>query len=226
MQIFFRKHVYHFLRLLLPVIALLVTATNGIGQKPGKGIASKPNHRKVIGDFFEKQASVCYIYSTQINRAGNAVIWNVDGAEGNPEIYFSSLKNPGSKTRITALTGNANGNETEPQWSPDGKEIAFLSESATTGQLQLFVANGTSGKLLTEKPLTHFEGYISHLKWSPDGKYLSVLYVEKASREPSPMAATDRATGLIDSLVNKNVQRVAVINRSSGDTKLVSPTGG
>lgn len=225
MQNFFHKYFCQFLRFSLPGIFLLLLATVCFGQNQSKDVASKPDHRKVIREFFEKQASVRYVYSTQINPAGNAVLWNIDGAEGNPEIYFASLKNPGSKTRITALTSNANGNETEPQWSPNGKEIAFLSESATPGQLQLFVANASSGKLLTQKPLSNFEGYISHLKWSPDGKYLSVLYVEKASREPSPMAATDRATGLIDSLVNKNVQRIAFINRSSGDTKLVSPTG-
>jgi hypothetical protein len=66
--------------------------------------------------------------------------------------------------------------------------------------------------LLTKQPLSHFNGYVSHLHWSPDGKYVSMLYVDQASREPSPMAAENRAVGLIDSMMNSNVQRIAVIN--------------
>lgn len=223
--VLFCRHTYRFLYLFLLVIVLssLVNKCSGQNQRDTDG--PKKDHRQIIQEFFEKQASVRYVYSTQINRAGSTVVWNTDGTDGHQEIYFASLKNPQNKTRVTAFTGDKKGNESEPQWSPDGKEIAFLSESATPGQLQLFIANTSSGKIITSKPLSHFEGYISHLKWSPDGKYLSVLYVPKASREPSPMAATDRATGLIDSLVNKNVQRVAVIDPSSGGTRLVSPTG-
>ena len=87
----------------------------------------------------------------------------------------------------------------EPQYSPDGKEIAFLSDAQTSNQLQIFIADASTGKLITQQPLTNFDGYVSHLHWSPDGNYLSVLYVEKASRNPNPMAALNRNVGLIDS---------------------------
>ena len=70
-----------------------------------------------------------------------------------------------------------------------------------------------------------FDGYVSDLKWSPDGKYLSVLYVEKASREPSPMAAENKATGLIDSMVNRDIQRIAVVNAATGETQQATPLG-
>ena len=61
------------------------------------------------------------------------------------------------------------------------------------------------------------------MHWSPDGNYLSVLYVDKASRKPNPMAALNRDVGLIDSAINKNVQRIAVTNFQTKETKIVTP---
>ena len=55
---------------------------------------------------------------------------------------------------------------------------------------KLFIADASTGKLITQQPLTNFNGYVSHLQWSPDGKFLSVLYVEKATRNPNPNGCT------------------------------------
>ncbi|HYJ65227.1 MAG TPA: S9 family peptidase, partial [Parafilimonas sp.] len=99
----------------------------------------------------------------------------------------------------------------------------FLSDAKTKDQLQIFIADASTGKLITKQQLTNFDGYVSHLNWSPGGNYVSVLYVEKASRNPNPMAALNRNVGLIDSSVNKNVQRIAVINLQTNETKIVTP---
>ncbi|MES1214523.1 MAG: S9 family peptidase, partial [Bacteroidota bacterium] len=115
--------------------------------------------------------------------------------------------------------------ETEPQWSPDGREIAFLSDANTAGKPQVYIISATGKSHANAQSLSKLDGYVSHLKWSPDGKYLSVLYVEKASREPSPMAAENKAVGLIDSLLNRNVQRIVVINRATGETQTITPPG-
>lgn len=64
--------------------------------------------------------------------------------------------------------------------------------------------------------LTHAEGAISHLQWSPDGSQLSVLYVRHASRAPGPMSAENRAIGVIDDRVNNDIERVAVVSRTGG----------
>ncbi len=134
------------------------------------------------------------------------------------------MSNTDSALCISAVSSaNERCNETEPQWSPNGREIAFLSDARSHGQVQVFIANAATGALTNAQPLTQFDGYVSHLKWSPDGKYLSVLYVEKASREPSPMAAENRAVGLINSTLNRDVQRIAVINRVTSNTQVVTP---
>ena len=180
--------------------------------------------RNRITRFFNHQAQVRYIYQVMINPAATSVVWSADGPEGSQAIYRSPLSNADSNIRITATTGlDQFCSETEAQWSPDGREVAFLSDARSRGQAQIFISSAATGALVNAQPLTHFDGYVSHLKWSPDGKYISVLYVEKARREPSPMAAENKAVGLIDSTFNKDVQRIAILNRFTGEVQEVTP---
>ncbi len=174
--------------------------------------------------FYQTQASVKYIYQCTLNNDATSISWCNDGDNGQViyEKYLLHLND--SARRITAAdSSNQTCNENDPQFSPDGKRIAFLSDAQTKDQLQIFIADAATGNLLTQQPITNFNGYVSHLHWSPDGDYLSVLYVENATRNPNPMAALNRNIGLIDSSVNKNVQRIAVINLQTNETKIVTP---
>ncbi|HEY6974881.1 MAG TPA: prolyl oligopeptidase family serine peptidase [Chitinophagaceae bacterium] len=213
-------------RLLIFISFLLYTLFSPAQNVPDKNknqIGDTAYHRKVVTDFFQLQASVKYIYQCSLNPSATKIAWCSDGENGQA-IFIKSLSPNDNAIRITAASVNQSCNESEPQWSPDGKEIAFLSDAQTTNQLQIFIADASTGALLTKQPLTHFDGYVSHLYWSPDGKYLSVLYVEEASREPSPMAAEDRAVGIVDSMTNRNVQYIAVVNRATGETHQETPS--
>ena len=215
------------LRIHLLIIFFISCASNLFAQAisaDSSGAKEVTNHRDIITRFFEQQAKVHYIYQTVINPDATAVAWSTDGAQGSQAIFRSTLSHPDSAVRISAAFSDSQScNETNPQWSPDGREIAFLSDARSHGQVQIFIANAFTGALVTAQPLTRFDGYVSHLRWSPDAQYLSVLYVEKASREPSPMAAENKAVGLIDSSVNRDVQRIAIVNRAAGTTQQVTP---
>src|SRR6202008_2984789 len=50
---------------------------------------------------------------------------------------------------------------------PDGREIAFLSDAAQEGQLQIYVAPAAGG---AARVLTRAHGQLEHPHWSPDGK--------------------------------------------------------
>ena len=81
-----------------------------------------------------------------------------------------------------------------PAWSPDGKQVAFLSDQSGEEQIWLAPALG-SGE---PHQLTHdHKGPLHRLQWSPDGKYL---------------ATTDRE------------QRILLVDAASGNITLVDQT--
>ncbi len=135
---------------------------------------------------------------------GKEVAWTVDGA-----VYLNG-------TRITS--GRCY--ESEPAWSHDGSKLAFLSDCATPGQPQLFVAvKGTA------RQITHEKGFVSHLRWSPDDRKIAFLFVDHASRAPTPMAAENNAVGVIDELANRDVQRINLVDVGTGETRAATPPG-
>ena len=141
---------------------------------------------------------------------------------GKHTVYVVPL---GAPEKIRALEVPSAGpcNSTGAVWAPDGQRLAFLSDCATPGQSQVFVTGAEA--TATPKLLSKLSGYTSHLAWSPDGKYLSLLYVEGASRTPSPLAAENKAVGVIDELQDKNVQRLAIIDPQNGQLRTVTPPG-
>lgn len=210
------------------VISLLVLLTwfNCFvsAQNPSTDQAGKLSRLKRITEFYHQQAAVRYIYQAELSPDASRILFCADGKTGNQEISLLSVQDPGKIIGITAASQQTTEiHESEPQWSPDGSRIAFLSDAGSKGQVQIYLADAQSGQLIFSKPVTAFDGFVSHLKWSPDSRSLSVLLVEKASREPSPMAAENRAVGLIDSALNKNVQRIFVLDVQSKTGKLISP---
>src|SRR5215470_5642514 len=69
--------------------------------------------------------------------------------------------------------------ETSPRWSPDGKQLAFLS-GRSGDETQVFVmrANGGEGAALTKS-----KSSISALEWSPDGKQIAFLAGDPKTEE-------------------------------------------
>jgi dipeptidyl aminopeptidase/acylaminoacyl peptidase len=207
------------LKYALVVLAAFLSAANTAFAQTG----TAELHQKIT-QMVAQQGHVKWISQAVISADGRQVAWAADGEPGNSThaIYYSPTASPDKAVRISAVGADKWVYETEPQFSPDGKSIAFFSD-ARGGQNQVFVKQ--IGIADSAKVLSKFDGFVSHLKWSPDGKFLSVLYVEKASREPSPMAAENRRVGVVDSLVNSDVQRIATINILTGETTQATPAG-
>jgi dipeptidyl aminopeptidase/acylaminoacyl peptidase len=193
--------------------------------KPAAAVAQTAGLRHKVEKIVEEQSRMKYISQSLIRPDGKAVAWSADGPQGNNShvIYYAALTDTKRLSRVSAVVQNKYTYETDPQWSPDGTEIAFISDGGLQGHNQIYVAAANGKAFTLAKLLSKLDGYISHLRWSPDGKYLTVLYVENASREPSPMAAGNKRLGLVDSLANRDVQRVAIINRLNGKLQTVTP---
>ena len=69
--------------------------------------------------------------------------------------------------------------ERSPQWSPDGKTLAFLSNRSGRTQVWLLPASGGD-----PKPLTARKNGVTAYRWSPDGR--RIAYLAKADDAPDP----------------------------------------
>jgi len=88
----------------------------------------------------------------------------------------------GKNVRVVNKTGNTYGN-VYPQWSPDGKWLAYGEMVEGVVQVGVVKFDGTGGKVITSK-LQHMLA-----RWSPDGKSLSYCRFEKG--KPTVLIVSD-----------------------------------
>ncbi|MEL0153715.1 MAG: DPP IV N-terminal domain-containing protein, partial [Halieaceae bacterium] len=88
-------------------------------------------------------------------------LWRIDADGQNHRPLLSSTENAAS-----------------PRWSPDGKQLAFVSSSTGSSQLHLrWMDNGDRAVV------THLQSSPYSLSWSPDGKWLAFTMSVKAPNE-------------------------------------------
>jgi dipeptidyl aminopeptidase/acylaminoacyl peptidase len=109
--------------------------------------------------------------------------------------------------------------DTSPAWSPDGKEIAFLSTRGGGPQIFVIPVDGGEARPITPEGMLIGGGPL----WSPDGKYIAFTAAPKPETPPEP-GKPYRVTrniyrfngiGYLDPLV----QDVYVIPSAGGDPK-------
>jgi dipeptidyl aminopeptidase/acylaminoacyl peptidase len=140
------------------------------------------------------------------------VAW-VENDKGGSAIFVSDVNTPKPR-RITA-GGHA---EKEVAWSPDSKQIAFLSDGSTPGQQQLYIAPVIGG---SPRKLTRVRGFLAAPGWSPDGKTIALLFTENAERAAGPLVAEKAQTGVIKEAVTE--QRLMLVDAGTGKLQQISP---
>jgi Tol biopolymer transport system component len=66
---------------------------------------------------------------------------------------------------------DSNANEYSPTWSPDGRQVAYLSDETGPRQLYIINSDGTDKWQVTSGPNS-----VSYIAWSPDSQY--ILYTK------------------------------------------------
>lgn len=159
-----------------------------------------------------------------ISPQGSHVAWveELQGENHEPSnhtaIFLSSLRSPVTLRRITARDEKAPHSEHDLAWSPDGSQLAFLSDRVQEGQLQLFIVSVNGG---AARQLTQVKGLLADPRWSPDGKTVAVLYTENLPRSAGPLEAKPPVSGVIEDQIYE--QRIATVEVTSGRFRQVSP---
>jgi dipeptidyl aminopeptidase/acylaminoacyl peptidase len=108
------------------------------------------------------------------------------GEEPTQQANNGSAGGVGEERALTAWTGESRG-----RFSPDGKQIAFLSARDGSEQIWLADFDATTGTMGEPRQLTHISTEADNVTWSPDGKHLlfrSSVYPE-CSAGPAPGVA-------------------------------------
>jgi TolB protein len=91
--------------------------------------------------------------------------------------------------QLTQLTRPTNAEDHQPQWSPDGKKIAFV-RSGSKGAIEMMNADGSNLRRLTPYRID-----ASDPRWSPDGKRILFNTYAEATPGKSANLFTMRANG-------------------------------
>jgi dipeptidyl aminopeptidase/acylaminoacyl peptidase len=103
-----------------------------------------------------------------------------------------------------------------PSWSPDRAALSFIGSDSKAGTATLYVA--ADGKV---SAVATVKGVASTARWSPDGKQLALLATVGAKKNTG---ATEAGAALVGEIgAEEDEQRIAVVARSGGNLKLVSP---
>ena len=180
---------------------------------------------RTITRLYDQQQIVTEISHLSLSPDGLQIAWSQGSdVSGKHRISIAPVGRPQEKRAVAVTQPSELCNEETPEWSPDMRHLALLSDCTSPGQNQIFVLDATDPSS-RPKQLTHLSGYLAHLQWAPDGATIAFLYVENASRTPSPMAAENRAVGVIDDLATNQIQRVAITSLEHENTRMATPAG-
>src|ERR1022692_3776437 len=105
-------------------------------------------------------------------------------------------------------------------WSPDGSQLAFLSDRQLKQRLQLYVAPAAGG---TRRMLTSLSGYLEQPRWSPDGRTVALLNIAETQAAAGAVEPAAHETGEVAEHVAE--ARLVLVDAATGAARAVSPPG-
>ena len=152
--------------------------------------------------------------------AWTVTLRNKDNTQSrNSEIYLLDISKSNATAQKLSLWKTPHA-EHGIAWSPDSKQIAFLSDAEKEGQLELYVQPAGSPGSQPRK-LTNLTGFLDTPRWSPDGAKIAILFTENAPRVAGPLEPSTKDSGVVEEHIYE--QRLTLVNPRSGETKPITP---
>lgn len=140
-----------------------------------------------------------------VGSSARAFSLSPDGNRALVEARGEIFSVPTGKGPVYNVSCSAGSHEREPVWSPDGRNVAWLSDKG--GEYQVYLA--PSSDMGSAKCLTSMKnGYPSHLQWSPDSR---TLYFATEKRD---IYSLDAATGKLERILVSDTSNIGDFNLS------------
>ena len=144
------------------------------------------------GYIYKMDAAARKAEKVNITLASDNIYARTDFKEGANYVTAASLSPDGARMVVTSrgevfnlpvekgvtknITRSPGAHDRDAQWSPDGTQIAYISDA--TGETELYLQNAAGGEPMQ---LTHKnDTYIRDFKWSPDSK--KIVYMDRKNR--------------------------------------------
>lgn len=155
----------------------------------------------------------------QISPDGQSVAYVVadvakDGAVRHAHIWRVPTDGSAPPTELT----HSPRQDTMPRWSPDGSQIAFLSDRAEENKHALYLLPAAGGEA---RRLGDLEGGLSDISWSPDGTQMAVIRADQDSDEEKERKKNRDDAWVYES--QRKYGRLNVVDVASGTARQVSP---
>src|SRR5260370_2122131 len=106
--------------------------------------------------------------------------------------------------------------ELAPRWSPDGKQLAFLSNRAEEQQqIFLMAASGGEGRALTKGKRS-----VKAFEWSPDGREIAFLAPDAKTEEEEKKEKDKDDARVVDKEAKR--ARLWILNVATGETRALT----
>jgi len=160
------------------------------------------------------------IVDVQLSPDGNQVVFQVARSRRDDEKPGAAIHEiwlmPARGGEPTQFTYNTESDRL-PQWSPDGKSIAFLSQRGGSSLFQIYLIRLSGGEA---RPLTRAENSVLAFKWSPDGSRIAYTVTDGKTKEEIQAEKEGRDWTVADR--NYKHTRLYAVDVSSGESKLIT----
>lgn len=190
-----------------------------VGSAPAQTAPAAPAHDPRIKQLIDSLGQVKMIRETSLSPDGQWIEWDIAG-NGASDIEVAPFDNPSAARQVTACAAGTHGQESNAVFSPDSKQLAFFSSCDAEQKTAIYLADGSAASAPHE--LVQLNGYAKAMQWSPDGKSLTFLYVEGATRPSGALAAEKPPSGVIG-VQGLEVQRIANVDVATRQLTQITP---